>query len=198
MNHDHRLDFPATRRNSDAILTVLREVLPSRGTVLEVGAGSGQHAAHFAAAFPDLEWQPTDLEPAHRLSIDAWCRDIANVRPALSLDATSSAWPVAAADVVLSANMIHIAPWQAGLGLIKGAGRVLSSAGMLIFYGPFKRAGRHTAESNARFDTSLRAQDPNWGVRDLDDVGEAARVEGLRLQAVHEMPANNLTVIYGK
>lgn len=198
MTRDPRLDFPATRRNGDAILAVLQGVLPPSGLVLEVGAGSGQHAALFARAFPGLVWQPTDLDPAHRRSIDAWCEGLANVRPALALDATADAWPVSAADAVLSVNMIHIAPWQAGLGLVEGAGRVLPAGAAFVLYGPFMRNGRHTAESNARFDESLRAQDPSWGVRDLTDVGSAAVDHGFQLEAVHEMPANNLTVVFRK
>lgn len=195
---DPRLDFPATGRNADAILAALRDVLPAAGLVLEIGAGSGQHAAHFAPAFPDLAWQPTDPDPSHRRSIDAWCRDLTNVRPALMLDTRAPEWPVAAADVVLSVNMIHIAPWDAGQGLIAGAARVLSPAGALVLYGPFTREGRHTAESNARFDASLRAQDPTWGVRDLDAVTETAADHGLAFEAVVAMPANNLSVVFRK
>lgn len=198
MNRDPRLDFPATRRNCDAILAVLQDVLPATGLVLEIGAGSGQHARHFAAALAGLTWQPTDLDPTHRLSIDAWCDDLDNVRPALALDATAIDWPVAAADAVLSINMIHIAPWRAALGLLDGAGRILPMDGRLVLYGPFMVSGRHTAESNARFDASLRAQDPDWGVRDLDYVGMAADEHGFDLEAVHQMPANNLTVVFRK
>jgi len=196
MTADHRLDFPATRRNADAILAVLRGVLPEAGLVLEVGAGSGQHARHFAEAFPGLVWQPTDLDPRHRLSIDAWCTDLANVHRAAALDATADAWPVGAADALLSVNMIHIAPWRACLGLLSGAADLLATGAPLVLYGPFMIGGRHTAESNAQFDASLRHQDPDWGVRDLDTVAAEAEARGFTFEGTHEMPANNLTVVF--
>jgi len=198
MTVDARLDFPATGRNAEAILAVLRDALPARGLMLEIAAGSGQHARHFADALPTLDWQPTDLDPRHRLSIDAWCADMPNVHPAIPLDATDPAWPVTAADAVLCINMIHIAPWEAARGLLAGAGRILPAGAPLVLYGPFQLSGRHTAESNARFDASLRGQDPRWGVRDLDDVTAEAQAAGLGLDATHAMPANNLTVVYRK
>lgn len=195
---DDRLHFPATSRNADPILDVLKGVLPERGTVLEVASGSGQHVAYFAGHFPNLTWQPTDLDPAHRRSIAAWTRDLDNVLAPKALDAAGDDWPLDAADAVVCCNMIHITPWGAGLGLLAGAGRVLSQGGVLFLYGPFQIGGTHTAESNARFDAGLRAQDPSWGVRDLDEVATAAESHGLTLEQSIPMPANNLSVIFRK
>jgi len=195
---DDRLHFPATSRNADPILEILRGVLPERGIVLEVASGSGQHVAHFATRFPNLTWQPTDLDPAHRRSIGAWTRELENVLEPKALDATGTDWPLDAADAIICANMIHIAPWSAGLGLLAGAGRILSTGGVLFLYGPFSVGGAHTAESNARFDAGLRAQDPAWGVRDLDEVTAAADKHGLALEQAVAMPANNLSVIFRK
>lgn len=195
---DDRLHFPATSRNADPILEVLQGVLPERGIVLEVASGSGQHVAHFATRFPDLTWQPTDLDPAHRRSIAAWTREHENVLEPTALDATGTDWPLDAADAIICANMIHIAPWSAGLGLLAGAGRILSTGGVLFLYGPFSVDGAHTAASNARFDAGLRAQDPAWGVRDLDEVAAAADTHGLTLEQTIAMPANNLSVIFRK
>ncbi|HYG87490.1 MAG TPA: DUF938 domain-containing protein [Azospirillum sp.] len=189
-----RLDAPAAGRNRDPILAVLRRVLPERGTVLEVAGGTGQHAAHFAAALPDLVWQPTDPDPAHRASIAAWTEGLPNVRPPLALDATRRPWPVERADAVLCINMIHIAPWAACLGLLGGAAEVLAPGAPLVLYGPYRRGGAHTAPSNAAFDADLRARNPEWGVRDLEAVETAAA--GFVLEEVVEMPANNLTVVF--
>ena len=190
-----KLDFPATGRNRDAILEVLRTVLPSTGRVLEVASGSGQHVAHFAAHLPQLTFQPTDIEPDHLASIDAWCADLANVQPALHLDVMAP-WPVDQADGVWCANMIHIAPWSCTQALIEGAARLLSKGQPLVLYGPFQRDGVHTSESNAHFDVSLQARNPDWGVRDLSVVEAVAQEAGLACERIVEMPANNLTVVF--
>jgi hypothetical protein len=199
MVEDARRHAPATLRNRDAILGVLHDVLPARGLVLEVASGSGEHAVHFAAALPGLTFQPSDADAAARASCDAWARAaaLANVRPALALDAMAppEAWPVARADAVFCANMIHIAPWAAALGLLRGAARLLAAGAPLVLYGPFRREGAHTAESNAAFDAALRAQDPAWGVRDLEAVAAAAAAVGFGPPAVTAMPANNLAVV---
>lgn len=191
-----RRHAPATERNRDAILDVLRRVLPARGLVLEVASGTGQHAAHFARGLPDLVWQPSDPDPDLRASIVSWTGGIATVRPPLDLDAARPDWPVARADAVVCINMIHIAPWPAGLGLLAGAARVLGPGAPLYLYGPFRRGGRHTAPSNEAFDADLRRRDPAWGVRDLDEVACAAEAAGLRPDGVVEMPANNLSVVF--
>lgn len=198
MSVDARRHAPATERNRGALLEVLRDVLPGEGLVLEVASGTGEHAAWFAPAFPALLWQPSDPDPDARASIDAWGRATGapNLRPALALDAAAPGWPVDAAAAILCVNMIHIAPWAAALGLLDGAGRLLGPGGPLILYGPFRRGGAHTAPSNARFDAALRAQDPNWGIRDLDEVAAEAEARGLALDRVFEMPANNLTAVF--
>ena len=197
---DPRLHYPATARNRDAILGLLREVLPHSGIVLEIGSGSGEHTAYFAPQFPDLAWQPSDLDTRLQASIAAHAEasGAANIRPALLLDVTQMPWPISAADAIFSANMIHIAPWRVALALLQGAGQCLRPDGCLILYGPFMRHGRHTAPSNDAFDRSLRQQDPEWGVRDLETVEEAAAEHALGLDRIEEMPANNLGVVFRK
>jgi hypothetical protein len=192
---------PATLRNRVPILDVLRAHLPARGLLLEVAAGTGEHAAFFAPALPHLTWQPTDPDPDQRASIAAW--RVAggeppppNLLPPLDLDVEREPWPVAAADAIVNINMIHIAPWSACERLMEGAARRLPAGGLLYLYGPFMRDGRHTADSNARFDESLRAQDPRWGVRDLAAVEHAAATHGLARREIIPMPANNLSVIF--
>ncbi|MEH3065088.1 Protein of unknown function [Methylobacterium sp. UNC300MFChir4.1] len=194
------LTAPAVARNRDAILAVLREILPDSGTVLEIASGSGEHAVHVAAALPGLDWLPSDPEPAARRSIAAHAlrAGLANIRPPLALDAAAAAWPVARVDGIVCINMIHIAPWAATEGLMAGAGRVLSAGGVLFLYGPFREADRPFAESNAAFDASLRARDPAWGVRDLDAVAAEAAQHGLSLVRRVAMPANNLSLIFGR
>lgn len=193
---DARRHAPATARNRDPLLAVLRSVLPADGLVLEVASGSGEHAVHFAAALPGLTWQPTDPDEGARTSIDAWAREagLANILPALPLDASAWPWTVEAADAILCVNMIHIAPWSATLGLLRGASELLPPGAPLILYGPFLRANIRTAQSNLDFDASLRARNPEWGLRPLEEVAQAA--EGFSLERVVEMPANNLTVIF--
>ena len=198
--HDARREAPAVARNRDPILAVLRRHLPARGLVLEVASGTGEHAVHFAAALPALVFQPSDPDPEARASADAWARasGLTNLHPALALDAAAApeAWPVQRADAVLCINMVHIAPWAAALGLIRGAARVLPPGGPLALYGPFRREGRHTAPGNAAFDAALRAEDPAWGLRDLEAVAEEAAGQGFGPPVVEAMPANNLTVVF--
>lgn len=194
---DQRRHAPAAERNKQPILDVLRRVLPASGTVLEVASGTGQHVAHFAAALPALTWQPSDRTDQEFASIVAWCASTgaSNARPPLVLDVTREPWPLATVDAIFCANMIHIAPWQACLGLLRGAGRHLAPGAPLVLYGPFRIGGEHTAPSNAAFDADLRARDPAWGVRDLDEVARVAASHGLELEERVAMPANNLTVI---
>jgi SAM-dependent methyltransferase len=193
---DARQHAPAAARNRDPILAVLRRLAPAHGTVLEVASGSGEHAAHFAAALPGLVFQPSDPDAARRASIDAWCEGIANVRPALALDAAGPGWPTGPFDLVLCCNMIHIAPWAAAEGLVAGAGRVLPPGGTLLLYGPFRRQGVPTAPSNEAFDADLRARNPAWGLRDLEAVDALARPAGFTAPEITEMPANNLCVAW--
>ncbi|MCG5051735.1 MAG: DUF938 domain-containing protein [Myxococcales bacterium] len=192
------LDAPATTRNREPILRVLERVLPSSGAVLEISSGTGQHAAFFSSALPGLTWQPTDPDPIHLASIEAW-RQVAggpNQLPAVRLDVHEDRWPVTDAAAVVNINMIHIAPWSACQALMEGAAARLGLGAPLYLYGPFMREGRHTAESNAAFDRRLRVEDPRWGVRDLSDVEREARSVGLRLEEIVEMPANNLSVVF--
>ena len=189
---------PSAERNKQPIADVLAEWLPKTGLVLEVASGTGQHVAWFAAQFPDLEWQPTDPDPAALRAIPLWTRGVANIRPPEALDVTSTVWPINAADAVLCINMVHIAPWAAAKGLIAGAGRVLNGGGRLFIYGPFKEGGRHTAPSNERFDRSLRHSHPEWGIRDRGDLEECAVRAGLNLREARAMPANNVTLIFEK
>ena len=188
---------PATERNRDAILAVLRDELPSSGLVLEVASGSGQHVVHFAATLPALDWQPSDPDPAALASIESWRREagLPNVRPPLRLDASAD-WPVERADAILCVNMVHISPWEATLGLMKGAGAVLPPGGLLYLYGPYLRENVETAPSNLAFDASLKARDPQWGLRRVEDVIAAATGEGLVFRRLLEMPANNLSLIF--
>ncbi len=189
-----RLDFPATSRNSAPILEVLTDVLPDEGLLLELASGSGQHAAAFAPRLPRLRLQPSDPDPRHRASIDAWCAGLPNVARAIELDVREP-WPLTAADAVVCINMVHIAPWSCAEALVAGAASILPRGGVLYLYGPFKRDGRHTSPSNARFDEGLRARDPSWGVRDLEAVSALASAVGLALERTVEMPANNLSVV---
>jgi cyclopropane fatty-acyl-phospholipid synthase-like methyltransferase len=192
------LTAPAVARNRDPILAVLRTVLPARGTVLEIASGSGEHAVYFAAAFPDLRWQPTDPDATALGSVAAHAAaaGLANLLPPLELDAAAPVWPVTQADAVVSINMIHIAPWRAAEGLMAGAARLLAARAPLYLYGPYREQGRHTAPSNAAFDASLKARNPEWGVRDLDEVVALARRHGFTLADRIGMPANNLSVVF--
>ena len=194
-----RLHAPATLRNREAILAVLREALPSSGLVLEVASGSGEHAAYFAAALPGLDWQPSDPNPAALASIEAWRSEaqLPNLHPPVRLDA-AAAWPVSKADAILCINMTHISPWEATLGLMDGAGKTLRAGGLLYLYGPFIRDEVETAPSNLAFNASLKARDAHWGLRRVEDVIAAAEGQGLTLDQLVEMPANNLSLLFRK
>jgi len=198
MPADSRRRAPAAARNRDPILAVLREALPAAGLVLEVASGTGEHAVHFARALPGLEWQPSDPDADARASIAAWARAerLANLLPPLDLDAAGEDWPVARADALVCINMIHISPWAATEGLMRGAGRLLPPGAPLVLYGPYRRAGRPLEPGNAAFDADLRTRDPRWGLRELDTVSACAAAQGLAPERVVEMPANNLSVIF--
>lgn len=189
---------PATLRNRDAICHVLGELLPTSGTVLEVASGTGEHVVHFAAAFPHLVWQPSDLEPAGLQSIAEWTTEAAlpNIRPPLLLNASMADWPIDCVNAILCINMIHIAPWEATLGLFAGAARHLTIGGLLYLYGPFFEADVETAQSNLDFDASLRARNPEWGVRNKDDVCSAAGKQRFVVKKRIEMPANNISLVF--
>lgn len=193
---DPRRHAPATRRNREAIAQVLQDTLPITGTVLEVASGSGEHVAHFAAEFPGHRWVPSDPDAEARASIRAWCEGLTNVAPPLDVDASLPDWPIARADAVLCINMVHISPWAATLGLLVGAAHVLPEHGPLILYGPYRRAGVATAESNEAFDADLKARNPDWGLRDVEAVTTAAEAAGFRFEKLVEMPANNVSLVY--
>jgi SAM-dependent methyltransferase len=197
---DARLYSPSTARNRDPILAVLRPHLEEARSVLHIAEGSGEHVVHFARALPAIVFQPTDPDAAARASIDAWAAatGLANVRPALALDVTVQPWPVASADAVICINMIHISPWAATLGLMRGAAHVLGAGGLLFLYGPYRRGGAHTADSNAAFDQDLRRRNPEWGIRDVEAVAATAKAEGFGAPIIEAMPANNLSLIFRK
>ncbi len=196
--NDRRLQYPATERNRDAILDVLRGVLPATGLVLEIASGSGEHIVHFARALPDLTFQPSDPEDAALQSIKAWTQDAgaANILPPAMLDAAADRWPLDSADAILCINMIHISPWRATEGLFRGASKLLSAGSPLYLYGPYRRTDVITAPSNEAFDESLKSRNPEWGLRDLEAVAALALDEGFSAPAVTEMPANNLSVVF--
>ncbi|MET0180491.1 MAG: DUF938 domain-containing protein [Novosphingobium sp.] len=198
MPSDDRQHAPATLRNREPIASVLRTVLPPAGLVLEVASGTGEHIAHFARRFPAHTWQPSDCSTEALRSIAAWsaAAGCANLNPPLALDAASAEWPIARADAVVCINLIHISPWAATVGLVRGAGRILAEDMPLCLYGPFRRTDRPLEPSNAAFDASLRRSDPAWGLRDLDEVCALARAHGLEREAVIDMPANNLSVVF--
>lgn len=200
MANDARLSAPAAARNRDPILEVLRDVLPARGLVLEVASGTGEHVVHFAAALPELTWQPSDPDGSARASTAGWVEaaGLANVREPVPLDAAASGWPLDAADAIVCINMVHISPWVATAGLIAGAARILPPGGVLYLYGPYRCRGVATAASNEAFDAGLKARNKLWGLRLLEDVVGLAGRYGLALDRVVEMPANNLSVVLRK
>ena len=191
-------EAPAAARNRQPILDVLQPHLPIKGLVLEIASGTGEHVVHYAAARPGLVFQPSDPDAGARASIDDWVQTLGldNVRPALEIDVTRAIWPVERADAVLCCNMIHIAPWEAAIGLVTGAARLLPPGGLLFTYGPYRRGGRHTAPSNEAFDADLKRRNPAWGVRDLEAVTELAHRQGFSGLEIVEMPANNLSLLF--
>lgn len=185
---------PAALRNRDPILAVLREWLPPSGDVLEVAAGTGEHALHLAAAFPDLAWQPTDPDPEARASIDAYREEegTPNLKPALHLDVTAANWPVTRTDAVLAVNLVHISPPEANTGLLAGAARLLAPGASLILYGPWRVEGELLVYSNHAFDLKLKERDPRFGLRELNAFAAEAHDWGFDLAERRYMPANNL------
>ena len=184
-------------RNKQPILDVLKRVLPAKGLVLEIASGTGQHVVHFAAALPELNWQPSDPDPELIRSIEARRAEAAlpNLLPPIELDVQSAPWPLVRADAVLCSNMVHVAPWAATAALMRGAAAALPPEGVLVLYGPYRRGGRHTSPGNEEFDRALRAENSEWGLRDVEAVIAEAGREGLALREIVEMPANNLTLV---
>jgi len=197
-------ELSAADRNREDVLAVLHGVITARGTILEIASGGGQHAAHLAAAFPDNVWQPSDIDP-DRIALMGRrfeSLELPNLRTPMLLDVGALVWPVEATVYVppivgiMNVNMIHIAPWSACLSLLAGAARILPSGGFVYLYGPFNRDGAHTSAGNAAFDRSLRGQNPEWGLRELSDVCDAAVQSGLVLDEIVEMPVNNLSLVF--
>jgi SAM-dependent methyltransferase len=206
---DGRLDAAAYHRNHQPIWAVLERLLAGQaGDVLEAGSGTGQHVVRFARNSPAITWWPSDFNAQHLASIAAWRAhaNLSNIRPARRIDLSDPGWFAALQDndgprellAIFCANVIHIAPWAVAEGLFAGAGRGLRPDGLLVLYGPFKRDGKHTALSNAVFDTSLREGNPDWGVRDITDLEALAANAGLALRETVEMPANNMILVFGR
>jgi SAM-dependent methyltransferase len=203
---DGRLDGPAFHRNHGAIWAAIGPHLGTlQGDVLEVGSGTGQHATEFARRAPQLTWWPSDILPAHLTSIAAWGRQagLANLRAPQQIDLNDPDWAfnggadrAGALAAILCINVLHISPWRVSQNLMAGAGRLLRPGGLLFIYGAFKRSGVHTTPSNEKFDLTLRAENPDWGVRDINDLEALARQAGLALIDTQPMPANNLVLVF--
>src|ERR1700712_5085975 len=204
---DGRLDAPAFHRNHQPIWAVLEKFLDGKsGDVVEAGSGTGQHVVDFARRSPHITWWPSDFNEAHLASIAAWRAHarLANVSAPMWIDLSDPEWCPEMRDrggpdkllAVFCANVIHIAPWRVAEGLFAGAARYLRADGRLFLYGPFKRNGKHTAPSNAAFDTSLRSNNVEWGVRDVEAVIKLGETVGLSLMEIADMPANNLMLIF--
>ncbi len=189
---------PAAARNRSAIAEVLGRALPATGTVLEIACGTGEHAVYFSRLFSGVIWQPSDVDSEMLASARAHLSEAErdNVRDPIHLDAAAETWPIDRADAIVCINMVHIAPMAACRGLLTGAGRILPAGGVLALYGPYRLPGRPTAPSNEAFDASLRARNPAWGLRDLGEVARLAEAEGLGLDEVVDMPANNVTAVF--
>lgn len=200
-SQDPRRHAPATERNREPILAVLKTLITGPATILEIASGTGQHAVWFAGKLPDVTWIPSDADEEMRASVAAWARreKVRNIAlPPRVIDARARRWNMEAVDGVYCANMIHISPYSACEGLIKGAGDCVKPGGFLMLYGPYKVEGEHTAPSNARFDETLRSQNADWGIRDLEAVTALAEAVGFEPEEPVEMPANNLSVIFRK
>jgi hypothetical protein len=190
---------PAAERNRQPLLEALRELLPPRGRLLELASGTGQHAVHFAAGLPDWFWQPSDPDPDALASIAAWSArsPLPNLGAPIALDVSAAQWPVRSGwDAMFCANLLHIAPWSACLGLLAGASRYLAPQGLLMTYGPYLEDGVATAPGNLAFDADLRARNGAWGLRRLQDLARSAGDAGLVLRERRSMPANNLLVVF--
>ena len=188
-----KLRSPAAARNTAPIGDVLADWLPTSGLVLEIASGSGEHALAFARRFPHLDWQPSDPDPDARASIEEWraAEGPANLLPPISLDVCDPVWPIRRADAMVATNMVHISPWEASIGLIDGADRVLGEDGVLILYGPWIVEGIETEPSNLAFDSDLRRRNPAWGLRRVNDFAAEAELSGFHLAGERRMPANN-------
>lgn len=194
------VDWAAPERNKEPILDVLRRMLPDHGIVLEIASATGQHIAHFAAALPNLAWQPSDVTEEHLRNLNARREyvGLSNMLAPILLDVTELPWPLGPVEAIYNANMIHISPWSATLGLFEGASEILRAGAPLITYGPYTFDGHHVSESNIAFDESLRSRNPEWGVRDVGEVEKIAKERGFFLEERVQMPANNFTLVWRK
>lgn len=201
---DARLHAPATARNREAILNVLQEHLPQEGSLLEVASGTGEHASFFAPHFPKIDWQPTDIDEDHLTSIDAWRTHAAcpSLLAPMPFNVLTDDWALPHLEkpltAILAINLIHISPFDVTVALIENAGRTLGAGGMLFLYGPYRRDGAHTAPSNESFDASLKARNPAWGVRDMEEVISLAGQNGFGAPEIVPMPANNFSLVFKK
>lgn len=197
-SNDLRFSSPSALRNLEPIWNVLQKILPESGTMLEIASGSGEHVVHYASRSPNLIWQPSDPSEKARASIKAWAEEerLENLMSPLNIDVTREIWPIDHADAMLAINMVHISPWIATEGLIKGASKLLTEGGTLTLYGPYKQEDREFVESNVEFDAWLRNQNADWGIRQLEDVIDLAQQVSLSLSSIINMPANNLCVIF--
>lgn len=200
LGNEVKRQAPAAARNVGPIGEVLTDWLPRSGTVLEIASGTGEHALAFARIFPDLDWQPSDRDPQALASIAAWREDhgTPNFLAPIALDAAEQDWPIDQADAILSINMVHISPWDAAIGLLGGAGRLLEAGAPLILYGPWLADDVETAASNLAFDASLKARDPRWGLRSVEDLASEACRYGLALVERRSMPSNNMMLLLRK
>jgi hypothetical protein len=195
---DGRRSAPAALRNREPIADVLAEWLPDKGLVLEIASGTGEHGRYFAARFPNLSWQPSDVHPEALESIRSWraAANLPNLREPLVIDAASADWPIDNADAVLNINMAHISPWESSLGLLEGASRLLPAGAPLILYGPWLNDDVETAPSNVAFDADLKSRDRRWGLRRVEDFAAEAESRGLELADRRAMPANNVMLLF--
>ena len=191
---------PATLRNRDAIVEVLRDILPDHGTILEIASGTGEHAVYFGRTFPHLTFQPSDPDPACCQSIAAWTgrEAVSNILPPLQLDAQAARWDVPTPAAILCINMVHISPWESSIGLFEKAGKLLDPGAPLYLYGPYLRDDVDTAPSNMDFERSLKSRNLRWGLRDVADMDALAARYGFVRESLIEMPANNISLIYRK
>lgn len=197
---DARRHSPAAERNAGPILAELQRVLPAQGLMLEIAAGTGQHAAHFAAALPGWQWLPSDGDAGSLVSISAWCASAPNVLPPIELDVAAASWPgvPAQVDAMFCANLLHISPWATTAALMQGAARHLSPRGLLVLYGPYLEDDVPTAPGNLAFDADLRQRNSAWGLRRLADVRAQAQQAGLQQVDRVPMPANNLLLVLAR
>jgi len=189
----------ACDRNREPILAVIKSLLASSKSVLEVGSGTGQHAVYFAAKLPHLIWQTSDRQE-NIGDITLWLDEaaLANTPPPLVLDVRRDSWPDMEVDAVFSANTAHIMSWEEVECFFTGVGRHLSASGRFMLYGPFNYNHRFSSDSNRQFDAWLRIRDCKSGIRNFEDLDELARKAAMQLEGDYPMPANNRFLCWQK